>query len=239
MPKSPRKSPGSRREVSVVTCQRHKVQYITTTKPHLKGGLNMYTASRYLSILRSQKLFIPKSRKLHTVVIMASKTFHDANSNTYDRMTSNSTLTIAKKVVSELDPPITSASYVLDNACGTGVVTTCIKELCSSAHIKAADLAPGMLDVVRTKISEHKWENVETEVLDVRHLTTVKDNTFTHAITNFGFVANGDDPAAPLKIAKEVWRVLKPGGVCVITTWYGMVSTLPFSPQYIYWFQVR
>jgi ubiquinone/menaquinone biosynthesis C-methylase UbiE len=79
-----------------------------------------------------------------------------------------------------------------------------------------------MADLVRGKAAENGWENVETDVLDVRDLKTLKDNTFTHVITNFGFAADVKDLNGPLKAAKEMYRVLKPGGVTVVTAWSGM-----------------
>ncbi|RDW88604.1 hypothetical protein BP6252_00636 [Coleophoma cylindrospora] len=152
---------------------------------------------------------------------MASKSFHDIHSNSYDRMSSRCTTTVAAQILGSLTPPITPDSYILDNACGTGIVTTLIKAQFPSAHILAADLAPGILEVAKAKIQQNGWqEGFETEVLDVRDLKTLRDGTFSHVITNFGFAPNVEDLAGPEKAAKEMWRVLKPGGVAVVTTWY-------------------
>ena len=58
----------------------------------------------------------------------------------------------------------------------------------------------------------------------MKSLNTLGDNTFTHVITNFCLAPpHSDDPKSPEKAAKEMWRVVKPGGVVVATTWKGTV----------------
>lgn len=49
-------------------------------------------------------------------------------------------------------------------------VTALIKNQHPSAHIKDTDLAPGMIDVYKARAVENGWENVETDVRDVRDL---------------------------------------------------------------------
>lgn len=79
-----------------------------------------------------------------------------------------------------------------------------------------------MLEVLKTKISENGWQDVEIGVQDVKSLTNLADNTFTHVITNFCIpIPSPEDPKAAEKATKEMWRVVKPGGVVVATTWKG------------------
>ena len=78
-----------------------------------------------------------------------------------------------------------------------------------------------MIALVERKSAEKGWKNVSTDVLDVRDLKILEDNTFTHVIANFGFAPNVEDLSGPGKAAKEMYRVLKPGGVTVVTTWSG------------------
>jgi ubiquinone/menaquinone biosynthesis C-methylase UbiE len=152
----------------------------------------------------------------------ASSSFHDANSNTYDRMACGATYSIAKQLVPFL-PPITTSSRILDNACGTGVVTEVIKTAYAAAHITAADLSPGVLEIYKSKASRNNWDNTQTEVLDVRDLGRLEDESFSHTITNFGFVNTPDDQESPLKAAKEMYRVTEKGGAALITIWAGML----------------
>jgi ubiquinone/menaquinone biosynthesis C-methylase UbiE len=63
--------------------------------------------------------------------------------------------------------------------------------------------------------------NVEVEQLDMRCLKALKDNSFTHTFTNFGIAVMGEDAEGLLKAVSELHRVLKSGGICVVTTWAG------------------
>jgi hypothetical protein len=54
--------------------------------------------------------------------------------------------------------------------------------------------------------------------LDMRDLKTPEDSAFTHAVKNLGTGAMGEDAQGPLKAAKELHRVLKPGRACIFTT---------------------
>lgn len=57
-----------------------------------------------------------------------------------------------------------------------------------------------MLARVRELIIQKPWKNVELEESDMRDLETLKDNSFTHAITNFGIALMGEDAEGPLKV---------------------------------------
>jgi ubiquinone/menaquinone biosynthesis C-methylase UbiE len=97
-----------------------------------------------------------------------------------------------------------------------------IKASHPNVRIKACDLAPTMTSIVESKAVEHGWSNISTEVLDVKDLKTLRDDTFSHVITNFGIAPSLEDSDGPLRAAKDIYRVLKPGGVAVTTIWYGM-----------------
>lgn len=108
-----------------------------------------------------------------------------------------------------------------DNACGTGIVTQLIKDSHPTAHIHCADIAPGMVDIVKEKAQALDWVNVETAVLDAGDLKALGDGSFSHVLTNFGFSPSPNDKAGPARAAREMWRVLKEGGVTVVSTWSG------------------
>ncbi|PMD59108.1 S-adenosyl-L-methionine-dependent methyltransferase [Hyaloscypha bicolor E] len=137
-------------------------------------------------------------------------------------MAGNSTLSIAKLALTDhlfTSFPITPSSYILDNACGTGIVTSLIKSQHPDVRILGTDLAPGMIETFRAKARKEGWENVETKVVDSRELEGVEDGVFSHVVTNFGLTPGTEDTSGPQKIAKEIWRVLGDGGVAVVTTW--------------------
>jgi len=59
---------------------------------------------------------------------------------------------------------------------------------------------------------------METAILDVRNLSGLEDNTFTHVITNFGMLVPGD-PDTAVNVVREVFRVLKLEVVAVFQNW--------------------
>lgn len=123
-------------------------------------------------------------------------------------------------MLSTISPPIAPSSYILDNACGPGIVSEQIKLLHPDARIIATDLAPAMIEEVQRKIKAEGWSDVQTDVLDVRDLSSLPDETFTHVFTNLGLPVPGD-PESGLKAAKEAFRVLRLGGVALFSTWAG------------------
>jgi len=91
----------------------------------------------------------------------------------------NCTRFIAAEVVLLASPPIMDSSYILDNACGPGIVTEQIKVQHPNVRIMASDLSPAMIEEVTQRIKVEGWNNIETATLDVRSLSSLKDDTFT------------------------------------------------------------
>ena len=141
-------------------------------------------------------------------------------SSNYERMSGNCTRLLATQLISTLTPPITNTSYILDNACGPGIVSEQIKLLHPDARILATDIAPGMIDEVKHVITKNGWSNMSTAILDIRDLRILEDGKFSHVIMNLGMPVPGDPTSGP-KIVQEMFRVLKIGGVAVISTWAG------------------
>jgi ubiquinone/menaquinone biosynthesis C-methylase UbiE len=182
------------------------------------------------AILKSAKSCTHLTRKSRTMASASSSqgssTFHSAHSNNYDKMAGNSTSSIAELALT--DPrftsfPITPSSYILDNACGTGIVTSLIKSQHPDARILGTDLAPGMIETFKSKAQKEGWKSVEARVADTTKLEGVEDGVFTHVVTNFGFMPGTEGNAGPQKTASEIWRVLGEGGAAVVTTWAGML----------------
>ncbi|TVY92212.1 Methyltransferase [Lachnellula willkommii] len=154
-----------------------------------------------------------------------SKTAFTSN---YERMTGNCTRIVAAEMVRIKSPPITSSSYVLDNACGPGIVTEQVKLLHPETKILATDLSPSMIEELQKRIENDRWTNVETDTLDVRDLSKLADNTFTHVLTNMGiYVPN--DPSFSLQAIKEMYRILQVGGAAVTSMWADRVWLSAFS----------
>jgi ubiquinone/menaquinone biosynthesis C-methylase UbiE len=58
---------------------------------------------------------------------------------------------------------------------------------------------------------------MNTEILDVRDLSALRDETFRHVINNMGLPVPGGLESST-KIMNEIFRVLKIGGVALIST---------------------
>ncbi|KAF2094914.1 S-adenosyl-L-methionine-dependent methyltransferase [Rhizodiscina lignyota] len=108
---------------------------------------------------------------------------------------------------------------VLDNACGTGIVTALLKARARSSSagqldIVASDIDEKVLDLLRKRIEECGWQGVEVMNFDQASIP-LPDESFTHVFTNFGiFFSQQDD-----KVLEGVHRILKPGGVAGFTSW--------------------
>ncbi|KAL2793040.1 S-adenosyl-L-methionine-dependent methyltransferase [Aspergillus keveii] len=147
----------------------------------------------------------------------------DKASEVYERMTGGCTREVAKFLLT-LDPQVNSSSLILDNACGTGLVTEEILGHSSDAakpRIFAADLAPSMVANFEAKAKSKGWivdsdgeSALTVSVMDAESLS-YPDDTFTHSHTNLGFpfFPNGE------KAAGHVYRTLRPGGTAFISTW--------------------
>ncbi|KAF2817228.1 S-adenosyl-L-methionine-dependent methyltransferase [Mytilinidion resinicola] len=176
------------------------------------------TTPRLLSILTQ---FLPITR----MTPPSTATFASA----YLRMTGGCTIHLANTMLSFPSlPPITPASYVLDNACGPGVVTSLLKSRHPAARVMAADLAPAMLDEVDAQIQQNGWSGVETAMLDVRNLEGLDDESFTHVFANLALPVPGDQESG-IKAAREMFRVVKKEGVVVVSTWADRVWPAAFT----------
>ena len=153
-------------------------------------------------------------------------------SSAYERLTSGCTRLVAQQMVKTLQPPIIASSYVLDNACGPGIVSEQIKLVQPDAKILAADLTPSMIEEVQKRVQAFSWTNVETAILDSRDLSSLADDTFTHVLSNFGGPIP-DDSQGTLKAVKEAFRVLKVGGTLVMSTWAGERTCILITDQAI------
>ncbi|BCS26748.1 class I SAM-dependent methyltransferase [Aspergillus puulaauensis] len=144
----------------------------------------------------------------------------DKSSDAYERMTGGCTREVAQFLLT-LEPKVETSSIILDNACGTGIMTSEILGLFPKAKPKifAADLAPSMVANFSNMARAKGWikdgyDGLMISVMDAEDLT-YPDNTFTHSYTNLGF------PFFPQaeKAAAHVYRTLKVGGTAFISTW--------------------
>jgi ubiquinone/menaquinone biosynthesis C-methylase UbiE len=148
------------------------------------------------------------------------KSHFNTNASLYEKLTGGTTRRIAEGFMHHL-PPLTSSTRIIDSACGPGIVTQLILEKAKEQRISpppyvlGIDNAQGMIDQFEGKKETFGWTTVESRVMSAETLTGIEDNSFDAVIMNFGLFALPD----AVKGAAEMWRVLKTGGVAIITTW--------------------
>ncbi|MEO5773830.1 MAG: methyltransferase domain-containing protein [Sphingomicrobium sp.] len=103
------------------------------------------------------------------------------------------------------------ARNIVEIACGTGATTKALHGALPDAEIWASDLNQRMVDLAVKRVKSHR---VHYEVADVLSLP-YPHKTFDLAVCNFGFTVFPDK----LEAHEEIYRVLKPGGSYLMTTW--------------------
>ena len=137
------------------------------------------------------------------------------NAASYEATTGGCTRELAQHILGLL-PEIVNDSVVLDNACGTGIVTTEIFRQVESRGISPTlhlvDGAPNMVDIANGRFGS--FDNVHCAVMPSEKLD-FPDNSFSHSVTNLGilFFTDADEGA------KEIFRTLTPGGTAIVTSW--------------------
>ncbi|MBL7846225.1 MAG: class I SAM-dependent methyltransferase [Cyclobacteriaceae bacterium] len=109
--------------------------------------------------------------------------------------------------------PKEGTTAVLEIASGTGRVTRHLRQqLPSSVKLTATDLSPDMLVIAKTKFTSS--DAVEFSVADMQNLP-FPENNFDVAVCQFGMMF----PPDKQKATNEAYRVLKPGGTFLFSTW--------------------
>ena len=106
------------------------------------------------------------------------------------------------------------AEVVLDIAAGTGEPGLTIATMLKGGKVVITDLSEAMLEIARENALKRDIKNIETRVCDVCALPFA-DNTFDAISCRLGFMFFPD----MLLAAKEMVRVLKPGGKIATSVW--------------------
>lgn len=115
----------------------------------------------------------------------------------------------AIEVAKRIDPSL--VSIVLEIAAGTGRVTRHIRErIPTSAKLIASDISEEMLAEAKRKLSHL---DIDWQMIDAQQLP-FKDNSLDLVVCCFGYMFVPDRP----KAFAEAYRVLRPGGMFLITT---------------------
>lgn len=116
------------------------------------------------------------------------------------------------ELIERLDPK--NGDFVLDVAAGTGEPGLTIASMLNGGKVILTDISENMLDIARENAQIRGLKNVEFLACDVCELP-FPDNTFDAISCRFGFMFFPDMQLA----AKEMARVLKPGGKLATSVW--------------------
>jgi SAM-dependent methyltransferase len=128
----------------------------------------------------------------------------------YDEV-SRSMADVIEHAVTRLEPK--AGERILDLATGTGWGSRVIAQRFPGVKVTGADIADGMLDHARSVASKLELD-IEYRHADAESLP-FGDGAFDGVISTFGVMFAGKPEAA----ARELARVIKPGGRVVIATW--------------------
>lgn len=113
---------------------------------------------------------------------------------------------VSEWLIAATDPQ--PGQTVLEVAAGTGETGLLTAERVGpGGRVISTDLAPGMVDAARQRVSALGLENVDCRVMDAQRMD-LPDDSVDAVISRLGFMLM-PDPAAAFR---EVRRVLKPGG---------------------------
>jgi SAM-dependent methyltransferase len=114
---------------------------------------------------------------------------------------------------------VKEGSYVLDIACGSGVLTRhALSQSGQSGRVVGVDPAPGMIAAAKEIEPKIEWVLGSAEALDFG------DGIFDCVVSQFGMMFFQDCP----KAAIEMFRVMKPGGRLAVAVW----NSIENNPAY-------
>ena len=130
----------------------------------------------------------------------------------WDDFTMNWLRPMGTEIISSLN--LNDTDTVLDIAAGTGEPGLTIATIVKNGKVVITDLAADMLTVARENAQKKGIKNYETITCDASELP-FEDNTFDAISCRLGFMFFPD----MLMAAKEMVRVLKPGGKIATSVW--------------------
>jgi ubiquinone/menaquinone biosynthesis C-methylase UbiE len=162
--------------------------------------------------------------QLEQIRDVQKKTWNDSSPGwkKWDELTMDFLKPVGDEIIRTLKPK--DNDYVLDIAAGTGEPGLTIATMLTGGKVMITDLAEGMLEVARENAAQRGIKNIETQVCDVSELP-FEDNTFDAISCRMGFMFFPD----MLLAAKEMVRVLKPGGRISASVWNGPEKNLWFT----------
>ncbi|KAJ5758732.1 hypothetical protein N7520_005888, partial [Penicillium odoratum] len=108
---------------------------------------------------------------------------------------------------------------VLDNACGTGVISSILQhelddQVKAKWQLTCGDLSDGMLEYTRRRMESERWLNTEVKTVDAQD-TKLPSEHYSYVFTAFAYMGLPRGLAA----LDESIRILQPGGTIAFATW--------------------
>lgn len=132
----------------------------------------------------------------------------------WDELTMEFLGPMGHEIIAQIRP--SGNDHVLDIAAGTGEPGLSIAGMLNGGRVIITDLAEDMIAIAKENAATRNLRNVETMVCDVCELP-FDDNSFDAISCRMGFMFFPDMQLA----AKEMARVLKPGGRVATSVWDG------------------
>src|SRR5262247_2855130 len=115
---------------------------------------------------------------------------------------------------------ITKGMKVLDLGCGDG--TTALPEAKLGADVQGIDIARNLVEAGNKRAAEHGLTNLKFQEGDASNLEQVSDKSFDLVVSIFGAMF----APKPFDVAREMVRVMRPGGRIVMGNWIPNDPTL-------------
>jgi len=115
---------------------------------------------------------------------------------------------------------VTKGLKVLDLGCGDG--TTALPEARLGADVLGVDIAKNLVEAGNERAKEEGLTNCKFQEGDASNLQELKDHTFDLVVSIFGAMF----APKPFDVAKEMVRVIKPGGHIIMGNWIPNDPTL-------------
>ncbi|KAJ5124029.1 uncharacterized protein N7515_007854 [Penicillium bovifimosum] len=108
---------------------------------------------------------------------------------------------------------------ILDNACGTGVISSILNDKVDGIvkkkwKLTCGDISPAVLAYTEHRMQQEGWENAETKLVDAQKPDLPSDY-YSHIFSSFVYMALPES----LKALDETVRMLQPGGTIAFSTW--------------------
>ncbi|KGO70335.1 hypothetical protein PITC_096960 [Penicillium italicum] len=123
------------------------------------------------------------------------------------------------KVVTDSKANPDKPLVVLDNACGTGVISSSLIDKLDDTvkktwKLTCGDISPAMVESTTRRIQEDSWQNAEAKIVDAQK-PELASAQFSHIFSAFVYMVLPESD----KALDETVRMLQPGGTVAFSTW--------------------